>query len=659
MHILPMNGASQHRPIQLLSRSLKKLLLPVILCWVNPAMAQTAVDSFKQFRSAFSTCEDLLRKGKTEKALGCYEALGTQYPGYIKSYIRLAELYYRKKDKDRILYFANKAIDTDPNEAYAPLSYLCNKMNSNGDEDLAMLIMNRLSVSDIERERLNRVEENKIRYTLKAGGQRGSAQGVELKNLGDSINTRENECLPTLSLDGHTLVFTRRQAGNEDFFISTKDSAGHWSKAKNLGYPPNTSMPDGAAMLSADGNYLFYTRCDLQSPDGIVGGGCDLVFSYREDSAWSSPQYFGFTINTTGYEGQPCISSDNSDLYFVSNREGGYGGMDIWVSHFENKYWSKPVNLGPTVNTPRNETSPFIHPDNETLYFASDGHPGLGGTDLFMSRRYRDGSWKRPVNLGAPINTENFDGSIVVNAKGTLGYCASDRADSKGGLDLYSFETYPGIQPIPTLCLKGYLLDKHTGQHITGRPIYFTNTFTQGPVGEQNSNEGDGSYAQALQLGRTYRMAVYEDGYRPYYKTLKLDHDSLPDLLYHDIKLRPPGLVDTLYRSTWCTDSSGNSLDSSSLAELDNLLARWPQWAADSSRILLFINSYYYSGDTITDSCFTQRVTQCLQRLDLVANRMTEQGIDCEALMPAVDMLIYNEEEKWYRELEVTVVEYY
>lgn len=654
-----MNGASQIRPIQLLSRPLKNLLLLGMMCWVNPAVAQTAVDSFKQFRSAFSTCEDLLRKGKTEKAMGCYETLGTQYPGYIKSYVRLAELYYRKKDKERILYFANKAIDTDPNEAYAPLSYLCNKMNSNGDEDIAMLIMNRLSVSGIERERLNRIEENKIRYTMKAGGQRGYAQGVELKNLGDSINTRENECLPTLSLDGNTLVFTRRQSGNEDFFISTKDSAGHWTKARNLGYPPNTSMPDGAAMLSADGNYLFYTRCDLQSPDGIVGGGCDLVFSYREDSSWSSPQYFGFTINTTGYEGQPCISSDNRDLYFVSNREGGYGGMDIWVSHFENKYWSKPVNLGPTINTAKNETSPFIHPDNETLYFASDGHPGLGETDLFMSRRYRDGSWKRPVNLGAPINSEKFDGSIVVNAKGTLGYCASDRADSKGGLDLYSFETYPAIQPIPTLCLKGYMLDKHTGRRITGRPIYFTNTFTQSPVGEQSSNEGDGSYAQALQLGRTYRMSVIEDGYRPYYRTLKLDGDSLPDIVYHDIKLRQPGWIDTLYRSTWCTDSSGYSLDSSSLADLDTLLTHWPAWTDDSSRVMLFINLYYYSGDTITDTCFTQRVAQCLERVGQIAGRMNAQGIDCEALMPSVDMLIYNEEEKWYREMEVMVLEYY
>ncbi len=640
-------------------QALKITFLMLVFSCSLQIKAQSTLDSFKLFRNSFSSCEEYLRKGKLDKAIDCYEDLSKRFPTYIKSYIRLAELYYLKKDKTKIIKYANKAIDLNPNEAYSPLTYLCNKMNSNHDDDIALLIMNRLSVSEVENSKKTRVEENRLRYTLKSSINKLPVPGVDLKNIGDSINTFENECLPTLSLDGRTLVFTRRTGGNEDFFISEKDTNGIWSKAKNLGYPPNTSMPEGAAMLSADGYYLFYTRCDMPSPDGIVGGGCDLVFSYREDSAWSSPQYFGFTINTTGYEGQPCISSDNKDLYFVSNREGGYGGLDIWVSRFENNYWSKPINLGPSINTARNETSPFIHPDNETLYFASDGHPGLGKTDLFLSRRNKNGTWKIPINMGAPINTEDFDGSIVVNARGTHGYLASDRSDTKGGLDIFQFDIYPAIEPVPTLCVKGFLLDKYYQSRIYERPIYFTYTFNNTTVGEQMSNEGDASYAQALQMGKNYLISVIEDGYRPYYKLLKLNTDSLPDNLRIDIKLKQPGLKDTLFSEVLRTDSTGIEFDSTSSTVLDSILSKWPQWTEDSATILIFLKGYYYSGDTITDTLFTSRVTACQKKMDLLTERLKKQGIQCEIIMQQMDMMIYNDEEEWFKRIEIKVVEYY
>ena len=654
-----MNGASQIRHILLHRWSHKYLLAWMFMFSSFSAKSQGNIDSFKLFRSTFGSCEDYLRKGKLDKAIGCYTELSKKFPTYIRSYIRLAELYYMKKDKQKVIQYANKAIDLNPNEAYSPLTYLCNKMNSNKDDDIAILIMNRLSVSDVENSKKSKVEENRQRYQLKSFIDKSPVPGVDLKNLGDSINTLENECLPTISLDGNMMVFTRRASGNEDFFITRKDTNGIWQKAANLGYPPNTSMPEGSAMLSADGYYLFYTRCDMPSPDGIVGGGCDLVFSYKEDSAWSSPQYFGFTINTTGYEGQPCISSDNKDLYFVSNREGGFGGTDIWVSRFENNYWSRPMNLGPIINTPKNESSPFIHSDNETLYFASDGHPGLGKTDLFISRKNKNGTWKRPINLGAPINTENFDGSIVINAKGTKGYLASDRADSKGGLDIYSFDTYAAIQPVPALCVKGVLLDKYYKTRLYERPIYFTYTFNNTSAGEQMSNEGDASYAQALQMGKTYMISVIEDGYRPYYKMLRLTNDSLPDNVYLDIKLRQPGIRDTLFTGALNFDSTMNAMDSMSVVEMDKILSNWDHWTEDSATVVVLLKGYYYSGDTLTDTLFAKRIEECKQKLDLLTDALNRKGISCDLIMQDMDMLIYNDERTWYDRVEVNVVEYY
>ncbi|MBL7766602.1 MAG: PD40 domain-containing protein [Chitinophagaceae bacterium] len=624
------------------------------------SVAQKSSDSLRQFKYAFNVCDELLKKGKLEKAILCYEDFITLYPDSSKGYIRLAELNYHAKDKNKALYYANKAIDLNANEAYAPMSFLANKMTNNNDDATAILIMNRLSVSELDTARLVKVQENKLRYNLRNKAEITSVGGLNLRNLGDSINSAEDEYLPSISLDGQQIVFTRRVGGaNEDFFSALKDSNGHWRKAKNMGTPPNTSMPDGAAMLSADGYYLFYTRCDMRSPNGIESGGCDLVFSYREDSVWSSPQYFGFTINTPGYEGQPCLSSDNKDLYFVSNREGGYGGMDIWVSHFVNQFWSKPENLGPTINTPKNEISPFIHPDNETLYFSSDGPIGLGKTDLYMSRKNASGNWKQPVHLAAPLNTEGFDGSIIVNAKGTKGYIASSRKEGKGGMDIYEFDLYPAIKPIPTICIKGYLLDKFYKNHIYDRTIQFLNPFNQKVIGSQQSNEGDGSYAQALQMGKTYLLKVVEPGYRPFYKIFKLNNDSIPENLYFNIKLKQPGFRDTLYKNWLHIDSSGLALDSISLHELDSLTNTWATWKEDSADVIVFINNYYYGGDSLTDTSFAAYLQTAVDRQQLVYEFLHKKGIRCEWIMRDLNMILKRDDEEPFKRIEMSVVEFY
>jgi hypothetical protein len=247
----------------------------------------------------------------------------------------------------------------------------------------------------------------------------------------------------------------------------------------------------------------------------------------------------------------------------------------------------------------------------------------------------------------------------VIDAKGTIGYCASNRTDSKGGLDLYSFEVYPAIQPVPTLCLKGFLMDKYYKSHLLDRPIYFTYTFNQTRVSEQNSNEGDGSFAQALQLGKTYLISVIEDGYRPYYKLLKLTSDSLPDNLIMDIRLRQPGFVDTLFQDAFDTDSLTHKPDSIALAKLDSLASKWSIWAADSAFLHIFIKGYYYSGDTITDTCFARYVQECQLRLDQVTGVLNKKGIQCDIIMQDMDMLIYTDDRQWFNKVEMSVVEYY
>ncbi|MCZ2140606.1 MAG: hypothetical protein LC096_04365, partial [Bacteroidia bacterium] len=483
--------------------------------------------------------------------------------------------------------------------------------------------------------------------------------GIQLQNLGDSINTHDNEYLPSLSLDGNTLVFTRNVGGNEDFFISKKDSNSTWHKAKNMGYPPNTNLPDGGAKLSADGNYLFYTRCDMRSPDGIRGGGCDIVFSYRQKDTWSEPQYFGYTINTTAYEGQPCLSADNNTLYFVSNREGGYGGYDIWMSKFENKRWTEPVNLGPDINTPKDETSPFIHPDNETLYFASNGHPGLGQTDLFVSRKNKNGVWSKPLNLGAPINSEGFEGSIIVSAKGKKGYLASDRADSKGGLDIYTFDTYSAIQPSPTICLKGFVTDKYYDIPVLSQEITFSDLFDHTLIGSEKSNEGDGSYTKAIKLGKTYLISCHSELYRPFYKKISLLHDSIPEIVNINIKLKQPGLIDTLFQAQLTFDSTTNKLDSISYKKMDTVMKQWKDYTEDSASVIVFLKAYYYSGENDEDTMYKHNLDQCFTYLQEVNSYFEKRKIPCWMIMQDLCMLIYNDEESLFKQVEMNIIEYY
>ena len=223
---------------------------------------------------------------------------------------------------------------------------------------------------------------------------------------------------------------------NEDFYESSKvDNS--WKPAKSLPGDINTNLNEGAQNISQDGEWLIFTGCNF--PEGY--GSCDLYISYLTPQGWSAPENLGENINTESWESAPSLSPDKRDLYFASNRPEGMGKSDIYVCHRNpDGTWSAPENAGPEINSAGNESCPFIHADNQTLYFTSDGHPGYGGDDLFLVKKLQGGKWSDAENLGYPINTIENEGSLVIASDGKTAYYASDRSDSKGGLDLYTFE---------------------------------------------------------------------------------------------------------------------------------------------------------------------------------------------------------------------------
>ncbi|MBR1517326.1 MAG: OmpA family protein [Bacteroidales bacterium] len=337
------------------------------------------------------------------------------------------------------------------------------------------------------------------------------------ENLGMAINSMDDEYLPALTVDGQTLIFTRRFPANrqtishapleEDFYISTLVD-GQWTKAKRMSEPVNSHDNEGAQCISQDGRIMFFTACGRE--DGA--GRCDLYMCTRKGEKWSQPRNLGPAVNTPAWESQPSFSIDGHTLYFSSDRKGGYGGMDIWKTSFSGGKWSTPENLGPTINTSGNEISPHIHYNDHTLYFSSNGHAGMGGMDIFRSERDAKGQWQTPVNLGYPINTEGDESSMIVAADGRTAIYASDRLRGYGKQDLYMFELPEAVRAIPVTYQKGVTFDRKTNKRISAS-VEVIDVATGDKVAATTSDGTDGRFMVSLPANATYALHVSAKGY--------------------------------------------------------------------------------------------------------------------------------------------------
>ncbi len=288
---------------------------------------------------------------------------------------------------------------------------------------------------------------------------------VKVTNVGDSVNTNNAEYFPTVTVQDSLLVFMRKDGIRREDFLYSTYSKNNFSKAVPLSDKLNVADKKGAPSLSSDLHTLYYSA--EYNEMGL--GRYDIYKVTKTDSGWSMPRNLGPNVNTDWWESAPSISPDGQALYFCSNMPGGYGGIDLYVSYKnERGGWKEAINLGPTINTAGDEQTPFIHADNKTLYFSSNGWPGFGGADLFVSHKKIDGSWSKPINLGYPINTNENEASVAITSNGKEGYIASDRPDSRGDLDIYKV-TLPEIAfANKTYYFNGIIKDAITLKPISG-----------------------------------------------------------------------------------------------------------------------------------------------------------------------------------------------
>jgi outer membrane protein OmpA-like peptidoglycan-associated protein len=441
------------------------------------------------------------------------------------------------------------------------------------------------------------------------------------ESAGEGINTTDDEYWPSITADGETLIFTRQHVSGEngyrtqpqeDFYVSVF-SGDSWQKAVNAGYPLNSRMNEGAQSLSSDGNSMYFTACDR--PSGL--GSCDIYYSSFADGKWSDPVDLNAPVNTSGWESQPSISADGHTLFFSSSRPGGIGGKDIWLTRLKNdNTWSKPVNLGPTINTTGDEMSPFIHFDGKSLYFSSDGRPGMGGFDIFKSTMINDSTWSDPVNLGYPINTYNDELGLIIGSDGKKAYFSSVR-DNRNGKDIFQFNLYESARPAPVSYIKGKVFDKTTGKTL--RAEYELINLSDGKKIVKKSTDNTGDFLVCLPSGFNYGINVSKTGYLFYSENFMFEGvHSIAEPFVKKINLSPIRVGEKMQLSNVFYEVDSWELKKESIAELDNLAAL----LAANKDIVIEIGGY-------TDSTGSAEHNQVLseKRALSVVNYLIGKGI--------------------------------
>lgn len=386
-------------------------------------------------------------------------------------------------------------------------------------------------------------------------------------NLGPEINTNADEYMPVATADESELIFTRKINSNEDFYTSNRTDK-KWQTAKPLSTQINTTnYNEGSQSISQDGRYLFFTGCNR--PDGL--GRCDIYISQHKENGWTKPFDLSPPINTGGWESQPSISADGRTLYFVSNRKGGYGGYDIWKSTLTSKGWGEPQNLGPNINTAYDEQSPFIHPDDSTLYFCSNGWPGLGNKDLFISRLSKDGKWQKPENLGYPINSNGDENGLTITANGSYAFFASDNLQGYGGYDIYTFELPQAVRPRLVTYVKGIVRDAQTKQLLEAA-VEIIDLQKDIPVYQDYSSAEKGDFLATLTSGKNYGLNISRSGYLFYSENFSLVGHEPKKPFDIMVLLQPIAVGSKVVLKNIFFDTNRFDLKPESMAELQKLI---------------------------------------------------------------------------------------
>ena len=435
---------------------MRKWLVLWLLAWVIAATAQTpkkALKAYEQARAAFAERDYSKALGHVHKAL-------TAAPAFAEAWLLQGEIGMETRDYRLAQEGYERSLEADSMlfpPAALTLAGLYDRQQRYADEIGLLAWFQRMAPG-------NKANDEKATRMLKNAQFRKDAVAhpvaFQPETLGSGVNTPNDEYVNALELTGTELLFTRRfsaelEKGASEGLFTARCVEGRWFPATALQIHPEVDDHVGAAFVSYKGDELLFTVCGIDRHQS----GCDLYHAVRDPQTggWSLPQAMGADVNDPAWDSQPCLSLDGSELFFASRRNGN---ADLYHCYRDDEgRWSEPESLGSAVNTQGTEMAPFLHPDGKTLYFSSDTHTGMGGYDLFVSRRNERGEWSEPVNLGYPINTPGDEINFIVAADGHTALISSIREGGAGGYDIYRFQLQDDVLKPEALNVYDYLVD--------------------------------------------------------------------------------------------------------------------------------------------------------------------------------------------------------
>jgi len=609
------------------------LLLMGLVLFLPEAVSAQATLSTKNKKAIelYTQADNYRVRGQYTQAIRMLVEAIDRDDEFVEAYYRLALVYMSLKDYAKAIQNYEKGLSLtndvrkqkvfwfDLGEAY----FVTGRY-----DDAETVLKNFLKAETMNAQKIDRANLvlRNVAFAKDAGK---NDRGYKQRVLSDTINAFVMQYFPVLTADQEEMIFTRRLAGgpndDEDLMISHKNERGRWMPPESVSRNINTKLNEGTCTISADGRRLIFTSC--VGRDGI--GSCDLYQSQKIGDDWTEPKNLGHMVNSPDWESQPSLSADGRTLYFVSDRRGGsVGRRDIWVSVLNDKgEWTRAKNVGKPVNSVYDEISPFIHANNRTLYFASNGLTGFGGYDLFYAEKDTADAWSTPVNLGAPVNNHEDQFSLFITADGKKGYYSHEEAlaDGYSRSKIYEIDIPEEYQiKFKSNYVKGIVRDKQTQKPLRAR-IELINIEKNRVENIVESDSVSGRYLMVLTQGAEYALYISKPQY--VFQSLNFNYSEVRDFkpiaMNVDLEKARTGTIAILKNIFFDVDKF--ELKEKSIPELQKVI----QFLKENPGLKLEISGH---TDNTGSATYNRQLSE--KRARSVYQYLVDNGIDAARLAP-------------------------